>query len=934
MRPFYFTILFILCSVCSFGQTRFYDATTQILGEEELFSTICIGVEDLDGDFRDDLFVLDEGKTLKTFIQDAPDQSFEFVEHLQVSAFGDWSFLSGDLDNDGVAEIICSGIEDGAQFLRMQNGTFTTYSTVDGDPSIYAQNSNLVDLDNDGFLDFFVCNDDGESVTFINDGTGVMNVVKLIDFQTSPEDDMSGNYTSIFTDIDNDNDLDLYIGKCKAGVTDPTDPRRINTLYINNGDGTYTEDGEARGLDNGSQTWSVDSGDVDNDGDVDIIIANHDRAHDLMINDGDGNFERLELIPGGYVSFAYQSFFCDFDNNGWLDIFITDPSQSYILYNDEMSFTKRDLFDSGFKPFSGASGDLNSDGFPDLHLGYAASFQTPSLTLSDKILLNEGNTNNYLDIKLIGTLSNRDAVGAKITLHQGTEIQSREIVVGKSYGIMNSTMVHFGLGKSSVVDSISILWPSGSESLLTEIPKVNTVLIVKENECSEYIIDVPNYQLCNDEAVEITLPAGYDSYQWSNGAQGQVVTIDSAGWYKVELIKDGCKNYTSYFEVMEEIDLGLNEVLNVPDQIACDGDLVKLKAHPGIAYAWSTNDNTQEIEVFESGKYSLTLTTNCGDFGSRDVEVLFADTKTPIIINDTILLGEKATFIGAGQELNWYQNKNDEVPLATGNEFTTPDLFTSQTFYVGEPTSGNGYFENIMINVPLNQVSDTSYSENDTVQFSVFQDVFINSIDVRTQVPGERKLRLLQDETEIATFDVDLIAGVNTIAMEYQLEAGNYYLTTDPMVNQMNLGTEHPAFSFSEVYTAVDKSIFGYLEISDSQLYPGLSPYFFNWDMEYGSYYCEPRIAVEAVVVIHVSAEETNFEASIFPNPTTGQISIVTDLSTPYEIQIVDLSGRQIGETKVSDQQELSINLPNASGIYFIKLANKEGRHIEKVYRY
>ena len=251
-----------------------------------------------------------------------------------------------------------------------------------------------------------------------------MNEVKLIDFQTSPEDDMSGNYTSIFTDVDNDNDLDLYIGKCKAGVSDPTDPRRINTLYINNGNGTYTESAEAFGLNNGSQTWSVDSGDVDNDGDIDIIIANHDREHDLMLNDGQGHFDRVELIPGGYTSFAYQSFFCDFDNNGWLDLFITDPSQSYILYNDEMSFTRRDLFASGFKPFSGASGDLNSDGFPDLYLGFAASFQTPSLTLPDKILLNEGNSNNYLDIKLEGTASNRDAIGAKIVLYQGDKIQT------------------------------------------------------------------------------------------------------------------------------------------------------------------------------------------------------------------------------------------------------------------------------------------------------------------------------------------------------------------------------------------------------------------------------------------------------------------------------------------------------------------------------
>ena len=168
-------------------------------------------------------------------------------------------------------------------------------------------------MNNDGFLDLFVCNDTGENQTFLNDGEGGMIKELIIDFKTSEDDDMSGNYSSIFTDIDSDGDLDLYIGKCRAGASEPTDRRRINTLYINNNDGTYTENAEAFGLANGSQTWSVDAGDVDNDGDIDILIANHDRDHDLMINDGAGHFSRFEGLPPESKSYAYQSFFADFD---------------------------------------------------------------------------------------------------------------------------------------------------------------------------------------------------------------------------------------------------------------------------------------------------------------------------------------------------------------------------------------------------------------------------------------------------------------------------------------------------------------------------------------------------------------------------------------------------------------------------------------------
>ena len=499
---------------------------------------------------------------------------------------------------------------------------------------------------------------------------------------------------------------------------------------------------------------------------------------------------------------------------------------------------------------------------------------------------------------------------------------------------MNSTMVHFGLGKSSTVDSIFIRWPSGVESLLDNIQEVNTIMMVKEEECLESTVEIPNYQLCNGDAVEIILPAGYDSYLWSNDEVGQIISIDSIGWYRVEMTKNGCTAFTSYFEVTEEVTLSQNDVLNIPDQVACKGDLVKLKAYPGIAYAWSTNDNTQEIEVLESGKYSLTLTSNCGDYSSKDVEVFFADTKSPIIINDTVMVGESAMFIGAGQQLNWYQNKNDIEPIATGSEFMTPELFTSQTYFVGEPTSGNGYVENVMPNVPLNEISDSTYSTNDTIHFNVLQDLHLNAIDVRTQIPGVRKIILVQGQNELATYEVDLVAGVNTIAIDYQFETGDYQLTTDPIVNQMNIGSQHPSFSFSELYTPIDRSIYGYLDISGSQRYEGITSYFFNWDVEYGNYYCEPRIAIEAIVKMPVSVSDKIFQTNIYPNPTSGQITIVTDFSAPYEIQLIDLAGRQLSSRSIFHQQELLIDLPDTQGIYFIKLTNREGSIIEKVYRY
>jgi len=931
MKALHITAFCILAYGTLNGQVGFFDGTAQVLGEEEVYSTICIGFDDLNGDLKDDLFLLDEGKVLKTFIQGPPRESFSYKEHLQVSAFGDWAIISGDLDNDASPEIICSGIEDGSQFLGFDGDTYNTiYKKGD---SNYAQNSNLVDLNNDGFLDFFVCNDDGENFMFLNDGSGGMIETKLIDFQTTPDDDMSGNYTSIFADIDGDDDLDLYIGKCRAGVTDPEDPRRINTLYINNGDGTYTENAEAFGLNTGAQSWSVDAGDVDNDGDTDIIIANHDRAHDLMINDGNGHFDRKTIIPDGYHSFAYQSFFGDFDNNGWLDIFITDPSTTFILFNDEMSFTRRDLIGSGRQAFSGATGDLNSDGFLDLYLSIANSFQNPS-SIADKVYLNDGNSNNYLDINLVGTSSNRDAIGAKVILYEGDYIQSREVLAGKSYGIMNTTQIHFGLGKTSKIDSIKVKWPSGIETTIDDILKVNTLMNITENGCVTSILMMSDLQLCGGDSIEVSLPIGYDNYKWSDESNEANIWITEPGWYRAELEKNGCITRTSYFEVTEEINLSPDDILPNIDQVVCEGDLVKLKSYPGTSYSWSTGDITQVIDVVDSGIYSLAMTTNCDTYISNQVEVLFADINLPIVESDSIILGGNATFISEGEELYWYQNKNDVEPLAIGNEFITPALFESQTYYVGEPNSGYGFAKNIMPIVPLNSVGDTIYTENEFVQFEILNDLTLNSVKVRTQKVGFRRVLILEGNIILTGITVDLTVGVNTIDIDYSFSPGVYTIGTFDAVNQTNLGTDHPQLSYSTVYSNADKRIEGYLKVEDSEIYPGTTPYFFDWDIDYGFYYCEPRVPVHAIVKDPVSTDDLNVNSIIYPNPTSGQISIRTDMEVPFNIDVFDVSGRNVINTIRGDKAFMTVEMPIVSGLYLLKLTNGRFSKVEKVYVY
>ncbi|MDF1695040.1 MAG: FG-GAP-like repeat-containing protein [Saprospiraceae bacterium] len=912
------------------AQVGFYNGTSQVLGDQEVNSTICIGFEDLNGDLLEDLFVLDKGQLLKTFVQREPNTPFVHQDHLLVSANGDWAILSGDLDNDGTPEIISSGNESGSDILKLVDGKYVKQY---GTENIFSQNTNLVDFNGDGFLDFFVCNDDGENLTYINDGTGILIQTKLIDFQTTPEDDMSGNYSSIFTDVDGDDDLDLYIGKCRANVFDPTDPRRINTLYINNGDGNYSEQGEEAGLAIGAQSWSVDSGDIDNDGDLDMIIANHDAPHDLMLNDGTGHFSRYTLIPDGYSSFAFQSFFQDMDNNGWLDIVITDPAGTYILFNEEMSFTRRDFLFGNRGAFSAATGDLNSDGFPDLYLSYAVSFQDWSI-MDDIVLMNEGNTHNYLDLHLIGTQSNRDAVGAKAIVYTESGPQIREVVSGKSYGIMNTSILHYGLGNIHVVDSIKVVWPSGIQTIIKDIEEVNTIISITEQGCVTSIYPLPDLYLCGEEAIDFELPMEFEDAVWSNGMTGNNITIEEEGYYRVQFTDSGCLRWSSFFEVKLEEEANEIEVLELKNKVICSGEVIELSAYPGIEYEWSNGATTQVVEVTESGMYNVSVTTNCGEYVSDQVEVLVSNNSILEIENDTVLIGESATFVGNGNVLNWYQNKNDIIPLSTGETFTTPPLTEDQRYFVSEPIEGYGFDQFLMTMVPLNAVGDSIYTENEQVTFSVMDEILLKSFKVRTQQKGIRKFVLKQGDMLVYEDEIDLNTGINTISMNISLPQGIYTLGTDEDVNFENIGTIHPQFSYSQIYADKDKIISGYLEVQDSETYPGVTPYFFAWEIDYGAYTCEERQPIFGIIKMPVSTQDIDIRAVVYPNPTDGLLIIETEVVEPFMVEVLDMSGTQVMYPQPGQKGRMSIQMPDVAGIYLVKLKSRTKNKTLKVFVY
>ncbi len=450
----------------------------------DVFSGVALAVVDMNGDLLDDVVRLDDRREMYVNYQ-LPAGGFNEVNHGNFGSGNHWSTSMGDFDENGSHDVIVGGAYNGV-YARQANANGTTYNTSTLPQStIFLQGSNFADINNDGHLDIFGCHDDNESHKWEGDGTGSFSMnMGLINTTTNPSSDNSGNYASMWTDYDNDGDLDMYLSKCRQGVSSPADPRRINMLFQNDGKNNYTEVGAAAGLRDSAQTWLSDFGDIDNDGDLDVLIINHDMDSRIMENNGDGTFTDISAAAGfaGQIDFVgVQGFFRDFNNDGYLDILATGGSHKLFINNGNKTFTvDQNGFVSGSEFMeSCAIGDLNNDGFLDVDGGYANIYNGPS-SIHDKLWLNDGTPgNNYFYVNAVGTVSNINGIGARVEIYGPWGMMIREIRSGEGYGVMNSFSQHFGIGTATTIDSVYIRWPSGIVDRVTNLAANSAETIVE-----------------------------------------------------------------------------------------------------------------------------------------------------------------------------------------------------------------------------------------------------------------------------------------------------------------------------------------------------------------------------------------------------------------------------------------------------------------------
>lgn len=508
---------------------------TSILPRQNFHSGVAIGISDMNGDGLDDIIRLYMNDTIHIAFQQANGTFTETMYNNPRPTFEPWSMCIGDVDQDGYNDILY-GLNGMAQLFKSDNATSFTRTNVSGLAYIFSQGTNFADIDNDGDLDIFVCNDVGTSMILLNDGSGnFTNGAGTINLNTSPSSDNSGNYASMWCDYDDDGDIDLYITKCRQGVTDPTDPRRINQLFRNNGNGTWSEVGLAAGVASGWQGWVSDFGDFDNDGDFDLVIMNHDAEVELMRNNGNGTFTNVTIgsgLEGNTLGFAeIQCSFRDFNNDGWVDLLVSGSQHRMYVNNGDGTFT---LDINAFNYASNwmhsyAIGDLNGDGFLDLYAGYGNIYNGFS-TRDDKLWMNAANSgNNYAMFNLQGVQSNLNAIGAKIKLYGPWGVQVREVRSGEGYGIQNSFIQHFGLGTATYFDSVYVYWPSGTIDLIRWTPSNQVITIVEgtqngTNEIAKHPVRIFPNPLNGESTLRIITPAAVQQLELYD-ASGRAVML-------------------------------------------------------------------------------------------------------------------------------------------------------------------------------------------------------------------------------------------------------------------------------------------------------------------------------------------------------------------------------------------------------------------------
>jgi hypothetical protein len=441
---------------------------------------------------------------------------------LDVSLYG-MGVAVGDYDNDGYDDVYITGLDHSLLFHNEGGARFrdVTAGAGVGNAGHWGTSVAWLDYDNDGRLDLFVCNHihwstETEQVCrqgdrriycgplvynadscrlFHNEGGGRFRDVTRA---AGVEKAVGKSLGVAIWDVDGDRYPDILVANDLS----------TNYLFHNRRDGTFEEMGITAGIAYGADGMArsgmgIDVADTRNDGTAQVLVSNFAREpNSFFVQESPGAllFQDRTYETGmgepSLLSLGFGLVFLDYDNDGFKDAFITNGhvqpeialyeapetfAQRPLLFHnrgdgvfDEVSAKMGPAFQTALVGRGAACGDIDNDG--DLDLIHTGNGGSPQLLRNDM-----GNRHAWLQIRLIGTRSNRDGIGAEVRLRVGQRRLRDQVRSGSSYLSASDPRLHVGLGDAASVDEIEVRWPSGAVDRLQNV-KANQILTLTEGQ--------------------------------------------------------------------------------------------------------------------------------------------------------------------------------------------------------------------------------------------------------------------------------------------------------------------------------------------------------------------------------------------------------------------------------------------------------------------
>jgi hypothetical protein len=886
---------------------------------------------DVNGDGWDDLFIPDRDNNVANnlYLQNTS-KTFNKVTtgNIATDKGRNTSASFADIDNDGDMDcfVTSNGYKPNFFYKNNGNGTFTAdnsnyFSSLNNIE--YFHGVSWVDYDNDGFVDLYLTNywSTKFNQLYHNNGNGTFTFLPnhILSKQKG------SNVTCSWIDYDNDGKMDVFL---------PSNDSTLNNLYHNDGNGNFTKTTSTGVTNDGGRSTGSCWGDIDNDGDMDLFVANQSNGKNFLYkNNGNKTFTKVTI--GEVVNDKSNSHGCSFqdmDNDGDLDLYVTnDRGNCYLYMNDGAGNFTKNLDELIASRLPGAMGTAWSDYDKDGDLDLFVSCHTNRKSYLFKNSTQSKNK-GWGCIKFVGTKSNKAAIGCRIKVKASGIWQTRQITAQEGIGGQSSLRQFFGLNAATKMDSIIVYWPSGYVQTVTNLsakqnytiiePAGNTVTGIAYNDANNNCTKDAGENLIANQTFTIT-PGNIKVTTDDNGAYSVYM---KSGAYTIAhnataiYTKSTCMN--GYGFTIS----GTNQTFNLRN------------------YALTALQNKPDLKVYASttalrrgfkNKYYFKISNN-GSIAATNVtfDVIIP---TEIIVKSADVNWSSVTNVTGGKKYSWtissiginqhqYITLNDSVNLISNLDDSMDVFAEARLASNNDANDADNSVHDINKIVGSIDPNDIMAYPTGNGENHIIQAAQAITYKVRFQNVGNASAEFVRIELPLnENLEANSIRNISS-SHSYQIS------TTEKMLvftfDKINLPDSGANMANSN----------GFVQFTINPIDNVTPGAIINQKAEITFDYNEPMITNEVFHTIfteEVKSEPEIFgDISIYPNPTNGVVvlhalakDITTEAPMLKHVLVMDYTGVILISKQFSDVSNISFDFSKlANGTYLIKATDSLGK--------